>query len=504
MISIKAFSLLIFLLFLSGCTKLGPEFVEPKKQTLPNSWDTNSSKTDDSIKEWWKIFNDPVLDTLIEQTYKQNFDLRNAGLRILQARAALGISQGFTYPQAQTLSGSLAGIRQNGNSFLSTGVNFDLAWEMDVWGEYARNIESSEATLYASIASYDDILVSLIAEVARNYINYTTAKERIAYAKSNIAIQEKITKMTEIQFNAGNVSELDIQQAKTQLYATQALIPALELSMIQSRNALAILLSSIPSEIDIILNNLKMKKDLTLSDYTTTTSYIPMAKLAQDFTVQADIVRRRPDIRVAHLQAQAQNALIGATEAKLYPHFSLFGSIGLNSSNAINGWSSFGDSVGVSAGPAFSWNIFQYDRIKNQVRIQDAKFQESLNNYNKKVLKAVQEVSNALNGYKLNFEQLQLNKKTIQASTRAFDISMLQYNNGMVDYQRLLSTVEKLIRNEDSYAQNKGAIATQIVLLYKALGGGWKLDNNTEYIHQDDLLQMKQRVDWGDYLEEKQ
>jgi NodT family efflux transporter outer membrane factor (OMF) lipoprotein len=393
-------------------------------------------------------------------------------------------------------------VRTNGNNFVSTGINFDVGWEMDIWGKYARNIESSEATLYASIASYDNILVTIISEVARNYINYTTAQERIAFAKSNIAIQERVTKMTETQYNAGNVSELDMQQARTQLYSTQSLIPSFELSMIQSRNALAVLLGTLPSKIDTILKNPEVNKTEELFDYTNIPSYIPTAILDANFSVAADMVRRRPDIQIAELQAQAQNSRIGSAEAELYPHFTLFGSLGFNLNNATNGWTSAGDAVGITAGPAFSWNIFQYGRIKNQVRIQDAKFQESLANYNKKVLQAVSEVSNALNGYTLTKKQLELNKKSIAASIRAFDISMIQYNEGMVNYQRLLSTVEKLIKNEDAYALNKGSIATQIVLLYKALGGGWQLREGNSFVNAEDASVMRKRSDWGDYLDE--
>lgn len=490
------------LLFFAGCTKLGPDFAHQDKQELPSTWDANLSKSDVDIKEWWKLFEDETLNTLISKTYEQNLDLRSAGLRILQARAALGISEGLVYPQSQTFSGSAAGIRQSGNNYIATGINFDVGWEMDIWGKYARNIESSEATLYASIASYDNILVTIIAEVARNYINYTTAQERIAFAKSNIVIQERVTEMTQVQYNAGNVSELDMQQARTQLYSTQSLIPAFELSMIQSRNALAILLGTLPSEVDAILLKSEVKKTEELFDYSNIPSYIPTATLDANFSIDADVVRRRPDIQIAELQALAQNALIGSSEAELYPHFTLFGSLGFNLNNASNGWTSAGDAIGISAGPAFSWNIFQYGRIKNQVRLQDAKFQESLTNYNKKVLQAVSEVSNALNGYTLTKKQLEFNKKTIEASIRAFDISMIQYNNGMVDYQRLLSTVEKLIKNEDAYAVNKGSIATQLVLLYKALGGGWELREGKSFINAEDAAVMRKRSDWGDYLDE--
>jgi len=207
---IFTFFILFFIVVFSGCTKVGPDFAKPNAVKMPSSWDKNSTVEYDDITQWWQIFDDETLNNLIKKMYEQNLDLRSAGLRILQARAVLGISQGFTYPQQQNLSGSLALTRQSGNNFLTTGVNFDVGWEMDVWGKYARNIESSEALLYANAASYDEILVSLISEVARNYINYTTALERIAFAEHNIKIQEKITQMTQIQFNNGNVSELDI------------------------------------------------------------------------------------------------------------------------------------------------------------------------------------------------------------------------------------------------------------------------------------------------------
>ena len=486
-------SITTLLLLATGCSVVGPDYTKPEEQKLPETWDQNLTKSDASIQEWWKGFNDKTLNTLVQKTYEQNLDLRSAGLRILQARAALGISQGLTYPQAQNISGSLAGVRSGGNDFASAGVSFDVGWEMDVWGKYARGIESSEATLYASIASYDDILISVIAEVARNYINYTTAEERIAFAKRNIKIQERVTKMTEVQFNAGNVSELDMQQSRTQLYSTMSILPTLELTQIKSRNAIAILLGILPQDVDKILAT-------KTSD---TTEFIPSITLADNFKVNAQVIRRRPDLQVAQAQAQAQSARIGSAEAELYPHFSLFGSLGLNTNNSGNSWVSAGDAIGISAGPSFSWNIFQYDRIKNQVRIQDAKFQESLTNYNKKVLQAVGEVSNALNGYRLTKEQLGLNKQAIEATTRAYNLSVTQYENGLVTYQRLLSTVESLTRNEDAYAQIKGNIAIQVIALYKALGGGFNIKQH-EYINAKDLNAIEKRgVDWGDYLESK-
>jgi NodT family efflux transporter outer membrane factor (OMF) lipoprotein len=483
-----------FVVLLSACSVVGPNYKKPQEQKFPDSWDTNLSKSEEKIKEWWRYFHDETLNTLVKKTYEQNLDLRSASLRILQARAALGIAQGLQYPQVQTLSGSLAGVRAKGATFSNIGASFDVGWEMDVWGKYARGIESSEATLYASIASYDDILITLISEVARSYINYTIAQERIAFATRNIKIQERVTTMTQVQFNAGNVSELDMQQAKTQLYATKSLLPSMKLLKIQSRNALAILLGVLPDEIDKILTKQKV------NGY----NYIPEISISESFQVDADLIRRRPDIKVAELQAQAQNARIGMAQADLYPHFSLFGTLGYNTNDATGNWVSAGDAVGISAGPAFSWNIFQYDRIKNQVRIQDALFQESLINYNKKVLQAVGEVSNALNGYKLTKEQLEFNAQAIDATKRAYSLSVTQYENGLVTYQRLLSTVESLTKNEDAYAQIKGSIALQVISLYKALGGSFAMQKDRYNLHKEDLDALKERkVDWGEYLEQK-
>lgn len=493
----------------NGCASLGPDYAKPKSIELPKQWESNKSKPDKDITLWWKFFNDKTLDTLVEKTYEQNLDLRSAGLRILQARAALGISEGLRYPQQQALSGSIAGIKSDGDNLRTADLNFDVSWEMDIWGKYARDIESSEATLYASVSSYDEILISIISEVARNYVNYRTAQERIAFAKRNIFIQEKVAKMTEVQFNAGNVSELDMQQAKSQLFITKAVLPGLELSMVKSKNAIAILMGVIPQEIDNLLFDTtinsqeeKIYKDKDLrNNYQI--SYIPSVKYNENMQIDVNLINRRPDIKVAELNAKMYNAKIGSAQAELYPHFSLFGSIGINSTHSGDGWVSFSDSLGISAGPAFRWNIFQYGRIKNQVRLQDALFQESINEYNKKILQAVQEISNALNGYKLKNEQLEINKQAVDATIRAFNISVTQYNNGLVTYQRLLSTVEKLTRNEDKHAQLKGDISNYVVSLYKALGGGWQLGRNKPYLKEDDIAQMKHRTDWGDYLDKK-
>jgi len=507
------------IVMMSGCTKLGPDFMGVESPSMPSKWQHKEERGDETIAQWWKTFNDPTLNTLVEKAYAQNLDIESAGLRILQARAALGISEGLAFPQQQRLSGNAAAVRSNGNNFEAAGLNFDIGWEMDIWGKYARGVESSEANLYATLASYNDIMVSVIAEVARNYINYRTSQERIAYAERNVVIQERVTRMTEIQFNSGNVSELDMQQARSQLYNTRSAIPSLEISRIKARNAMALLLGTNVSEVTKLLRSKQTKYSDPTGKYIgqkkrgvmqikdgssdlLNVAMIPQAKLNPYNKVDAGLISRRPDIKLAEYNVHSNSALIGAKMAELYPSFTLFGNIGYNANNAIGSWGTASDALGVSVGPAFSWNIFQYGRIKNQIRLQDAVFEESLVNYNKQVLSAVTEVSDALNSYVLTEKQQVENRKAVDATVRAFNISVIQYNDGLVSYQRLLTTVEKLTSTQDRYATIKGNLSINAILFYKALGGGWQTNKGKSYLSADTAAKMKKRVDWDRYLDD--
>ncbi len=506
-------------ILLSGCVKLGPNFTGVDTPPLPQNWTEGKKANDEAIAQWWKTFNDPTLNTLVEKAYEQNLDIKSAGLRILQARAALGISQGLSFPQVQTLSANAATTRNNANNFEVANLNFDVGWEMDIWGKYARGIESSQSDLYATVSSYNDIMVSIIAEVARNYINYRTAEERLAYAIRNVTIQERVTQMTEVQFNSGNVSELDMQQARTQLYNTRSAIPSLKISKVKARNALSLLLAMNTNQITKLLSAGRSKYADATNKYIglerrgtmqikqssrdlLNVEMIPHARLNPYNKIDADLIKRRPDIKIAEYQVQSNSALIGAKMAELYPSFSLFGNIGYSTNNATGSWVSGSDALGVAIGPAFSWNIFQYDRIKNQIRLQDAVFEESLVNYNKKVLSAVSEVSDALNSYILTKKQQEENRKAVDATVRAFNISVVQYNDGLVNYQRLLTTVEKLTTTQDRYASIKGSLAINAILLYKALGGGWQISKGKAYLSEKTATKMKKRIDWGRYLDE--
>ncbi|MCR9908788.1 TolC family protein [Vibrio campbellii] len=512
---------ILSVLGLSACTTLGPDYVHPEQTALPSDWSVekaaqDTQQSEQKLQQWWQQFNDPTLNQLVEMASQQNLDLEAAGLRIVQARSLLGISTGLQYPQVQTVSGNLARAYVNDQGVNNAALSFDAGWEMDIWGKYARGIESAEAGYYASIASYHDIMVTITAEVARNYINYRTFQERILLSRRNIEIQERVVNITQVQFDSGNVTELDVQQAKNQLFNTKAAQPSLEIAMKQSRTALALLLGVLPEEMEKLLqsegfaqrmadyeNQFKSsgrKPALSGSDER---SIVPRPPRLDD-KVNASLVMRRPDLQVSEMQARAQSAKIGVAETALYPSFSLFGSIGIDSTVPDGRSFSFSDSLTMVVGPTFSWNIFQYGRVKNNIRFEDARFQETLTNYNKKVLQAVNEVTNALEAYDLYLEQKSLRLQSVNSSIRAFNISMTQYENGQISFERLLNSVEKMTRAEDSYATIKGNVANQVVALYKSLGGGWEAQTGQPFLSETTAKQMQDRSDWDGLLDEEE
>ncbi len=512
---------ILSVLGLSACTTLGPDYVHPEQTALPSDWSLekaaqDTQQSEQKLQQWWQQFNDPILNQLVEMASQQNLDLEAAGLRIVQARSLLGISTGLQYPQVQTVSGNLARAYVNDQGVNNAALSFDAGWEMDIWGKYARGIESAEAGYYASIASYHDIMVTITAEVARNYINYRTFQERILLSRRNIEIQERVVNITQVQFDSGNVTELDVQQAKNQLFNTKAAQPSLEIAMKQSRTALALLLGVLPEDVEKLLqsdgfaqrmadyeNQFKSSGRKPALSGNDERSIVPRPPLL-DNKVDANLVMRRPDLQVSEMQARAQSAQIGVAETALYPSFSLFGSIGIDSTVPDGSSFSFSDSLIMVVGPTFSWNIFQYGRVKNNIRFEDAKFQETLTNYNKKVLQAVNEVTNALEAYDLYLEQKSLRLQSVNSSIRAFNISMTQYENGQISFERLLNSVEKMTRAEDSYATIKGNVANQVVALYKALGGGWEAQTGKPFLSETVAKQMQDRSDWDGLLDEEE
>lgn len=498
----------LIVLFLSGCTMVGPDFTRPEV-TLPEAWVTEEkeilSSSSDQHAEWWLVFNDPALNSLIELSYKQNLDLQIAGLRILEARAQVGIATGNRYPQQQTLSAGFGAVGASENAantvagdlnYSDSSIGFDAAWELDLWGKFRRGVQAADASLLASIADYDSFLVSLTGEVARTYILIRTLEERIRVSKANVLIQQRSLEIAENRFKGGLVTELDVQQARNLLVNTQAVIPDFEASLRQAKNGLGILLGITPQQVDGLM---------------TTNGPIPMPPESVAVGMPAELLRRRPDVRRAELQTIAQSSLIGVAKADLYPHFTLVGTVGLRASDSLltrGGKSEHGDlfdgnSVEYFAGPSISWDIFNYGRIKNQVRVQDARLQQSLVNYQNAVLRAAREVEDSLTGLVNDRRQLILVEQAVDASIRSVDLSMLQYREGLVDFQRVLDTQRGLSSAQDRLAEVRGSLALNMVGVYKSLGGGWQIREGQAFIPDEARKQMSERTDWGKILEEK-
>lgn len=502
-----ALMLLASTLGAAGCTAVGPDFTKPSAPVAAN-W---SEKDNPQVKsesgdysQWWTVFEDEVLNNLIRIAYENNPDLQVAGLRILEARAQLGIALGNQFPQKQQGNAAYTYTRNSENAANTAGggdlrygaynYGIDASWEIDFWGKYKRGIESADAGLTASVADYDSALVSLAGNVASTYIQIRTYEERLKVARENVEIQKESLRLTEVRYRNGAVTELDVQQARTLLYDTQAQIPSLEISLQQSRNSLAVLLGMPPGDLTGLLGD--------------EPGTIPTPPAEVVLGIPAELLRRRPDIRSAELQAAAQCAQIGIAKAELFPRISLLGSFGFLASDSRltrTGGSGFTDlftwsSYTMTTGPTIEWPILNYGRITNNVRVQDARFEQLMVTYRNTVLSAAKDVEDALVGFLRSQDKTALLEESVKAAKRAVDLAMLQYREGAVDFTTVLNSQQSLVQEQDSLTQSRGAVPTNLVALYKGLGGGWELRAGKDFIPAETVRVMRERTNWGDLL----
>jgi NodT family efflux transporter outer membrane factor (OMF) lipoprotein len=496
---------LMCLVLTVGCVKVGPDFVPPAAD-IRNNWleeDSMQLRAEPAdYRMWWTVFKDPVLDTLVQTAFTQNIPLRVAGARVFEARARLGIAVGEQYPQAQQAVGAASYNRESERAPTapqrSAGADFDFkqaqvgataGWELDFWGKFRRAVESEDANFLESIAAYDNAMVSLTGDVARTYVLIRTIEERLRVARDNVIVQKESLRIAEVRFQGGATSERDVQQALTQLRSTEASIPQLEASLRQTKNALCTLLGMPPRNLERMLGN---------------PSAIPEAPLEVAVGIPADLLRRRPDIRSAELQAAAQCALIGVAKADLYPAFSLTGTFGFLSSDVgkfslseVASWSSRTGSVG----PAFTWNFLNYGQITNVVRVQDARFQELIFGYQDTVLRAQQEVEDGLSGFLQSQKRLIFLEEAAAAAKRSADLALIQYREGATDYTTVLSAQTALLAQQDSLATGQGDVPQGLIAVYRALGGGWEMREGKGFLPHDVTTAMGSRTDWGGLLE---
>jgi len=481
---------------LTACTNLGPDYVAPEAEWAaewePKFYDQlGPQKPSDQIDLdfWWKTFDDETLNELIAIAKNENKTLQIAGLRILESQALLGIANSSTYPQVQTIDGSAAysssSIKGNGIDTNVNGANyqagFNIGWEIDFWGKYRRSIESANASFLSTVADHYDMQVLLSAQVAQVYYQYRTLQKRIHIAKENARIQERSFDISERKFKNGQDSELDLQQAKTQLLSTLAAIPSLELSLFKTRNALSVLLSRPPGEITQITGDL---------------DNLPRIQPEDVSEIPAQYLIRRPDVRSAAYKVAAQTAQIGVAEAAKYPSLSLFGTLGWSGGSLA----STQTIQTISGGPAISWNIFDYGRLENNVRVQDVRLQQLIESYHIEVLQAAREIDDSVLGIVKTYERQSILEQTVEAANRALELANFRYREGYADFQRVLEAQRTLYAQSEKEIINHGNHVLAIVELYKALGGGWSTVSADTMLPASTYKQLQERGDWDKLL----
>jgi len=512
-VRLRLVPILLCALLMSGCPLIGPDFETPESN-LTGKWmdagDHRLSAKTEEHREWWKGFNDPVLNKLIELAYAENLSLRATGVKILTARAQLGVAIGDFYPQDQKLEGlvwdihlpksglseRLPNTNRPASSNDAMGLWLDrlgptVNWEIDLWGKFRRAIESADASLLAQVASYDSMLVSLTGDVANLYINLRTLERRLDIARSNIEVQKGALKIAESKFRGGSSSRRDVEQAKTVLASTQAMIPKLEAQLRGSKNGLCYLLGKPPQDIDGLLGGGKQFGE------------IPTPPVQVAVGIPLELLKRRPDIREAEYQAQAQSAQIGVTKAQLYPAISISGSFAFVSSSAqghsLSDMFAWGNNFH-RFGPGFQWNILNYGQISNQVRANDAQFQALVIDYQNKVLKAQREVEDGLIYFLKLQDSAEYLAQSTSAAKRSLELATLQYKEGIADFTTVLTAEQSLLQQQDSFAATLGEVAGSLVLVYRGMGGGWQIREGRDFVPEDIRASMEKRTGWGDLL----
>ncbi len=462
-------------LVLAGCT-VGPDYQLPVLQ-VPDAWSEAAlegvAAGEARFQTWWEIFDDPVLDELIRRARESNLDLEQAYLRILEARARLGIASGEKLPRVDA-SGSSTRSEPSDNGLLGTAlpgvdfgasslhsIGFDASWEIDVFGRIRRAVESAAAGYEASFEDFRDVQVSLLAEVAQNYVNVRTVQERINVAEANARGQRETLQLATDRYEGGLTSELDVRQAELNLAATEASIPLLRAALAFSLNRLAVLVGEPPGAVHSVFTDLR-----------------PLLSASEgvDLGLPVDLLRQRPDVRSAERRLAAQTALVGVATADLYPRFSLSGFFAFESTAL--GDLPKGSSVTWGFLPMVRYNLFDGNRIRARIDVEETRTEQAILRYEQVVLLALEEVESSFVALQQEKLRRGLLEQAVSASSRSVELVLIQYRSGLTDFQNVLDMQRGLFQQQDLLAASNGQVSNNLISLYKALGGGWSLDDS--------------------------
>ena len=413
--------------------------------------------------KWWKSFGDATLDSLITLAMNRNYSVLMAVNRMDQAKASLRVAQSNFYPdftmdagwsRKQTSGNTGTGSPRNWNGYYDASVN--MSWQVDVFGNIRQRVKAQKESFSASREEYNATMVSLCAQVATAYFNLRQTQQELEVLRHNATSQEAVVKITEVRYTTGLVSKLDVAQAKSVYYSTLASIPAVEADVISYMNTLAVLIGTYPQEVTNALHG-----TCALPDYVEPVGV----------GIPGQLLLRRPDVRSAERQVNAKVALLGAAKTDWLPSFFLNGSFGyasydlkdLNKRNSLT-W---------SIAPSVTWTIFNGGERINNVRLQKAELDETINQFNEVVLTAVQEVDNAMSAYKNSIKQIVACKEMFHQAEEVFNLSLDLYKQGLTPFQNVLDAQRSLLSYEDSLVKVKGYSLICLVQMYQALGGGW-------------------------------
>jgi NodT family efflux transporter outer membrane factor (OMF) lipoprotein len=462
--------LLIFVIssigLLASCA-VGPDYIKPE-HTTPDRWHQEMVKGlaegQADLQTWWTVFDDALLNDIIERAGRGNLDLKEAFARIQEARARRGFSKGQFYPdidgggfyERARESGDFQNLNSSGRQTDNyAGLGMDGSWEIDVWGRIRRSVESADAGLQASVENYRDILVILYAEVATNYIEVRTLQERIRFVKSNIVTQQGSLGITQARFKAKLTSQLDVRQAELNLARTESLLPRLHALLVEAINRLGVLLGEYPS---------------ALYDELIKPAPFPDPSPQTLVGLPSDLIRQRPDLRRAERELAEQNAKIGVATAELYPAFGLGGTIGVAATTNIFD----SDNKVWSLGPLFRWNIFDGGRVRARINEEDAKTEQAFVRYERAVLEALEDVENSMTGYVRELDRRSALNRSVIAAQKSVELVNTQYKTGLTDFQNVLDMERSQFEQQDFWAMSRGLVLQNLIGIYRSLGGGWQ------------------------------
>ena len=495
--TVRFFSAAVLIAGVGGC-EVGPDY-HPPPTTLPSHF---SPATQTAVQpgtvdlaRWWQEFHDPMLNKLVERAVNSNYDVQLAEARVWQARAQVDYALAGLFPTAHAtgsynrnrtsnnlsnaaVSGGSSGSASTATNVFAGGTSinfyqagFDAAWELDLFGGGRRAIEAQQATLQAQIEARRDTLITLISEVARDYVLLRGYQQQLEIAQQNSQAQRRVLGLQEMKLHVGLATALTVAQGQAQLASTESSIPPLQTTIELAIQSLAVML-------DMPVDDLRQEVGAGSS--------LPVGPEAVPPGLPSELIRRRPDVRQAERQLAVATANIGVATAQLFPQFSLTGSLGLQSTTLTKLVST--SSIFGAAGPGVSWNIFDAGQIMATIRMQNAVQKQALVQYRLSVIQSLADVNNALTAFNREQAHCQLLQKAVEANRRSVELSQQLYDAGVVEFLNVLSAQQSLFESQEQLAQSQQAVSTYLIALYKALGGGWEASDEAAAKAADDSL----------------